>query len=141
MISGPVSLHAFARSLIATSLVGFASTANADSDWYSCHDAQGRSLSGQGQPEGCVGEICKTNPITGARTCTPPPETAGQRKKREDAEKRQRDCEKKGHDQHLGDLRFLDRYWGDDIIEDERNRAIAEHQRRINDARKQASKI
>jgi hypothetical protein len=124
-------------SLIAILLVGFACTANAESDWYSCHDAQGRPLSGQWPPEGCVGEICKTNPVTGARTCTPPPETPEQRKTREEAEKRQRECKKKAHDQHLDDLRFLDKYWSDDIIEDERNRAIAEQQRRINDARKQ----
>ncbi len=141
MISGPVSLRTVAHSVTATLLVGFACTANAESDWYSCHDARGRPLSGQWPPEGCVGEICKTNPVTGARTCTPPPETPEQRKRREDAEKRQRECEKKAHDQHLDDLRFLDKYWSDDIIEDERNRAIAEQQGRINDARKRLEQL
>jgi hypothetical protein len=141
MISGPLNLRSVPPSLIATLLVGIACMANAESDWYSCHDAQGRRLSGQWPPDGCVGEICKTNSATGARTCTPPPETPEQQKRREDAEKRQRECEKKAHDQHLDDLRFLDRYWSNDIIEDERNRALAEQQGRISDARKRLEEL
>jgi hypothetical protein len=136
MISDAVGFRALARSLIATVLIAFGSAANADSDWYSCHDAQGRSLNGQWPPEGCVGEICKTNPTTGARVCTPPPETPEERNRREAAEKRQRDCEKRTRDQHLDDLRFLDKYWSDEIIENERDRALAEQQGRIEDARK-----
>jgi hypothetical protein len=52
------------------------------------------------------------------------------------AEKNQRECEKRARDPHLDDLRFLDRYWSDDIIENERNGAIAEQHRCIEDARK-----
>jgi hypothetical protein len=136
MISVPAGFRTLARSLIATVLVVFGRAANADPEWYSCHDAQGRTLSGQWPPEGCVGEICKTDPTTGARDCTPPPETAEERKSREAASKRQRECEKRGRDQHLDDLRFLDKYWSDDIIENERNGVIAEQHRRIEDARK-----
>src|SRR5271165_6440617 len=105
MISDLVGFRALARSMIATVLIGFGGAANAGPDWYSCHDAQGRSLSGQWPPVGCVGEICKTNPTTGARVCTPPPETAEERNRREAAEKRQRECEKRARDQHLDDLR------------------------------------
>jgi hypothetical protein len=81
-------------------------------------------------------QICKTNPITGARACTSPPETPEQQERREGAEKRQRDCAKLARDQVRDDLRFLDKYWNDDIIEEERNRALSEQQRRISDAKK-----
>ena len=136
MTAGLVRQRAIAHLVIANVLIGFASVAKAQSDWYSCRDATGRPLSGQFMPEGCVGEVCRTNPITGVRTCTPPLETPAQKMRREDVEKRQRECAKIAKDQLRDDLRFLDKYWSDEIIEDERNRAVVEVHRRIDDASK-----
>jgi hypothetical protein len=122
-------------------IVGFVCATDAEADWYSCRDAHGKPLRGQSEPEGCVGEICRTNPATGARVCAPPPETAEQRKKREVVEQQRRQCEKMAHTQRLGDLRFLDRYWSDDVIEEERNRALAQQRMRIGDAGKRLDEL
>jgi len=106
--------------------------ANANT-FFSCKDLKGKLLFGSSTPEGCVGEICETQP-NGVRKCLPPPETPEQRSKREAKEKKRRDCEKKARDSLLDDFGFLDRYPRRENIEVERDREIAKQRKRIRDA-------
>jgi hypothetical protein len=125
-------VRVWARSLIVGALVSLTSTANAD--WYSCKDSQGKRQGGDSPPAECKGEICVTK-SNGDRKCTPPPETPEQRKKREQQEKRQHECEKKALDKFHDDFGFIDKYKTANDIQEERNRSIAEQQRRIDDAK------
>lgn len=114
--------------LTAVALVAFTSTANAD--WYSCKDPP---YGGDSPPAQCKGEICVTK-ANGARTCTRPPESTEQRKKREEQEKRQRECAKRALDKQRDAHVFLDKYQTDRDIQTEQDRAIAEQQRIIDGA-------
>jgi len=120
--------RAWAR-LIAAALAAFTSTANAD--WYSCRDPQ---YGGDSPPAECKVEICVTK-ANGDRKCTQPPETPEQRKKHEEREKRQHECEKKALDKRRDDIRFEEKYKTEEDIQKERDRALTEQQQIIDDAK------
>ena len=101
---------------------------------FSCTDSKGNTPFGSSPPEGCVGDICETQP-NGVRKCTPPPETPEQRSKREAEEKKRLDCAKKIRDRLLDDFRFLDRYPRREDIDEERYREIVKQQKSIQDAK------
>jgi hypothetical protein len=124
----------FATLLYFVVAVLFAAEVPANTSTFSCKDSNGKPLLGSSPPEGCVGEICETQP-NGARECRPPPETPEQRKKREDKEKKKRDCEKKFRDTQLDAYGFLDKYQRREDIEVERDREIVKQLERINDAK------
>jgi len=112
----------------------FAAELPANANTFSCEDSKGKALFGSSPPEGCVGEICETQP-NGVRTCRPPPETPEQRNKREAEEKKRHECEKKIHDSLLDEFRFLDRYPRLEDIEVERDREIVKQQKRSREAK------
>lgn len=104
---------------------------------YTCRDANGRVLNEQFLPDQCVGEVCAINPLLGARSCWPAREADAEKKRRDAAAKRQRECSELARRRVREDLAFLERYASDEAIESERDRALGELQRRRGEATRQ----
>ncbi|HYB50876.1 MAG TPA: hypothetical protein VED47_07205, partial [Burkholderiaceae bacterium] len=117
------------RSILAA-ILPFIVIGSASANVFACKNAKGEELSGGEPPQGCAGEICEIWP-NGKKECGSPRKTAEQKQKREDEEKALRDCLKKRHDAFAQAEAFLDRYPKEEVIERERDTAVAGQEQRI----------
>jgi hypothetical protein len=116
---------------------------HAQTSLFVCKTKGGHTYSGPFRPPECPPDvpIRELNPDGSTKRIIPPVETPEQRGKREEAETKQRELEKRGEAQRRNDRRLLQSYETEDDIEKARGRALADPMRQIERAKQRSKEL